>query len=191
MSAVWSDNRNGPRERARAETLSQGLSGGVTPDFPGPGRFYGPRHTDRPIVRDPGDYPISAAVDDVLRGDEPVTTRPPKTLVDRPLPEPGSEVPWEQNGPHQPGFLLRRDHQGSAQVVPSPSGVRPVADYLGAAYFAPDGPAAVPPGACLWCGETLQPAKHSGGGTDKKKYCSASHRAQAATRRKKQAASLS
>ena len=38
-AAVWADDRNGPRERARAETLSQGLGGGVSPEFLGPGKY--------------------------------------------------------------------------------------------------------------------------------------------------------
>jgi len=73
--AVWRDDRNGPRERARAETLSQGLGGGIPPDFAGPGRYLGSRNPVPAYARrDPKTHPGSEAVDDALRGDQPVIT---------------------------------------------------------------------------------------------------------------------
>jgi hypothetical protein len=103
-----------------------------------------------------------------------------------PVRPPGTEVGWERNPPHQPGLEVVRDH-GGAQAVPIRVDRGP-ADYLGSQYFHDGEPSPAPEPVCAYCHQPFESAKHSGGGTDNKKYCSAAHRARASEQRKRQAA---
>ena len=184
MGRVWADDANGPRARAQAESISAGLYGSAVPGFAGPGRALGPRHTDVPLVRDPADYPGSEAIDNTLRGDQPVVTRPPKTHIDRPLPPTSAEVPWEKYSPHQPGFTLRRDQAGSAQVLPPPRGDLSVSDLIGRQFFESGEPSAAPGPLCAHCFQPMRP----GPAGLVKKYCSADCRKRAWNAKKQAAA---
>ena len=180
--AVW----NGPRERARAETVSQGLYDSAAPGFCGPGRYLAPRHADRPIVRDPGVYPGDAAVTAALAGDTPPTIRLPRSQTDRLLPvPPAGEVPWEKNSPRKPGFTLRRDQAGSAQVLPPSRVDHGFADYVGRELFSsgqPDNPAGP---ICAYCFKPFTPSTR--GGRTNQQYCCATHRKYAGFDRRKAA----
>lgn len=111
--AVWRDDRNGPRERARAVTLSQGLSGGVTPDFAGPGRYLPPRNPPAARHLDAKDYPFSADIDRELRGEEPPVRRTPPSLCRADAP------PFEKNPPAHGLGMIRRDGAGGAEQRPA------------------------------------------------------------------------
>ncbi len=87
-------------------------------------------------------HPGSETIDAALRGDQPVVRR-------QPVQQPGTEVPWEKNPPHQSGFMVRRDH-GGAQLQPVLVD-RSVVDYLGREYFR-DGEASAAPGPLCACG---------------------------------------
>ena len=182
--AVWGGTPYVGRDM-RHGTVTSVSAGLYASEDIGPGRYLPPR--DIPLARslDPKTHPGSAQIDDQLAGEQPIVTRMPETVVERPQPEPGTaEVPWERNSWQTPGFLLRRDHAGSAQVVPPPSGVRSVADYLGAAVFesGQPSPAAGPVCAC-GCGKALRETSRHG-----MKYFNATHRKNASLRRAKAAA---
>ena len=171
-----------------AETLSAGLRGTNDMSAIGPGRYYPPR--DPPIVRPrpAADFPFSADIDRELASQEPAVRRTP------PSQRRGDAPSSEKNPPFT--RRVRRVAKDGSQGVTQELAESVVGDarddmmsQLGPEHWLTgERPTDAPGRACLWCGATLQPAKHSGGGTDAKKYCSASHRAAAATQRKRQAA---
>jgi hypothetical protein len=83
-------------------------------------------------------------------------------------------VPWEQHPPHPPGFLVRHAQGGGAQVLAA-SGERTVADLIGRAYFAADGPDPAPGPVCAHCFKPMQP----GPAGSVKKFCSPACRREA------------
>lgn len=141
-----------------------------------------------------GDHetPGSAQLDDVLAGAdyEKPAERPLVARSTRQRHPTGSAAPWVVNPPA--ASLVHRTG-GSAQLRHAPAAAQDtVIDQLGAEHWAADlVPDDKAPVVCAHCFKPLQPAKHSGGGTDNKKYCSAAHRARASEQRKRQAAQLS
>lgn len=131
--AVWGDNRNGPRERARAETLSQGLGGGVHPGFAGPGRFYAPRDPLLARQLDPKDCPGSAMVDAALAGDQPAIQRQPD--------QPAAAIVPGQLYPGPRRADIRRD-RGTAQLATAGGTGTPTQQHRGTAASMPVEPAA-------------------------------------------------
>ena len=108
--AVWRDDRNGAR--SRAETLSQGLGGGVSPEFAGPGRYLGSRNPVPSYARrDPKTHPGSEAVDAALRGDQPVVTH------DDALHHDAAEVPGQVYGLPDRADVHRDSRTGLAQAI--------------------------------------------------------------------------
>ena len=124
---------------------------------------------------DPKDYPGSDALDQALAGGTIRADRP------APVARHGAEVGWEKNPPHKPGYEVRSDSGGGAQL----RAIRiehTVAEMIGREYF--DGEAGTVPGPlCAWCHQPMTaPARR---GTEQKKYCSRSHKTLATQARAK------
>jgi hypothetical protein len=135
------------------------------------GSANGPRQQQQPITFNRADMAEGARRDDLHSY---------LTYADA---LPAVHIP--QQRPHkrfdQTGYLAKQ------QATEQPDSV--VVTQLGADHWLPgDRPDDAAGPVCAHCLKPLTPAKHSGGGTDNKKYCSASHRAAAANQRKKQAA---
>ena len=96
------------------------------------------------------------------------------------------EVPTEKNPPphHASSFRVVRDHGGSAQTLPVHVD-RGFADYVGREYFRDGVPAEHAGPVCGFCMKPLEVPSRVG--TTQKRYCSRSHKAMAAQKRKKDA----
>jgi hypothetical protein len=117
VGVTWDDTgrppANDPRDRGFVDTMSEGLRGSL-PDGvdTGPGRYLGPRYGVAQQL-DPKDYPGAEAVDNVLRGEQPVITR--QYTVNPP--DADTSIPQHQlYGPPNPREITR-DGTGGAQLV--------------------------------------------------------------------------
>jgi hypothetical protein len=113
---VWQGNGTGIGRDMRSggvTSLSEGLGGGITPEFAGPGRWYPPR--DVPMARhlSADKFPFSADIDRELRGEEPPVRRAP------PEQHRADAPPWEKNPPARGHGMIRHDGQGGAQQQPA------------------------------------------------------------------------
>ena len=175
MGRTWDDNQrlaNGPRERARAETLSEGLGGGVSQQFAGPGRWYPPR--DVPMARhlSADKFPFSADIDRELRGEEPPVRRQP------PEQHRGDALPSEKNPPARRHGMIRHDGQGGAQQQPARVIGDPQDDMmaqLGAEHWRPGARPDAAPGP-LCANESCQKTLTPGPAGSAKRFCSAACR---------------